>query len=265
MSTSTAPIRTHAQEYWTVGYTTLRGVFSRAQVEAMRAECARLFSLFSEERDLHNYRLQFRAHTSGKAALDRIDPVLDISPLMQEWSQNPRILSAVAEIFEEPGLLFKDKVILKTPGTHGYRAHQDYTYWQELPAPPDAMLSALIAVDDSNSKNGELQFYPGLHHTHLRDPETPSNIFDPGAGLVPDGSLRDHRPVSLSLQAGDAVLFHPLAPHESDVNESAETRCSVYFSYSAKRYGHLYAEYYANYHRYLRKDRAGEGPLLHFR
>jgi 2-aminoethylphosphonate dioxygenase len=256
---------TAAEEYWSAGYTVIRGAFSPPEIAAGRRECARLFSLFDREGDLHNYRLQFRAHKSGKAALDRIDPVLDISPLLRELSQSPRILSVVAQVFGEPGLLFKDKVILKAPGTHGYRAHQDYTYWQELPAPADAMLSVVIAVDQSSASNGELQFYPGLHHAHMRDPETPSNIFDPGAGLVPEGSLTGHHAVSLDLQAGDAVVFHPLTPHKSDVNESAETRCSIYFSYSAQRYGDLYAGYYENYHRYLHKDRAAEGDLLHFR
>lgn len=254
-----------AQGYWADGYTVVRGQFSPAEVSEVQGECARLFSLFPDERDRHNYRLQFRAHESGTPILDRIDPVIDLSPRMKALTQDSRILSVVADVFGEPGLLFKDKVILKMPGTHGYRAHQDYTYWQELPAPPDGLLSVLIAVDTSGPDNGELQFFQGLHHEHMREPETPSDIFNPAAGLVPDGSLDGKTPVSLDLQAGDMVVFHSLTPHKSDVNRSSQTRCSIYLSYSASSYGDLYEPYYANYHRYLQKDRSAEGDLLHFR
>jgi 2-aminoethylphosphonate dioxygenase len=254
-----------AQEYSTNGYAIVRGMFSGAEVAAIQQECDRLFSLFSAERDRHNLRVQFRNHESGQPALDRIDPCADISPLLRDLGRDARIMAKVEEVLGQPGLLFKDKIILKGPGTHGYGLHQDYTYWQELPAPAESLLSVLFAVDSSSPENGGLQFFEGMHREHYRERETPSDIFNPKAGLVPGGTMAGRSAVSPVLAAGDIAIFHSLIPHQSGVNRSNSTRRSIYFSYNAAVYGDIYDTYLRNFYRYLRKDRAAEGDKLHVR
>ncbi len=254
-----------AQEYWRQGYVAVRGRFSREEVAAIQRECKRLFALFTDDRDRYNLRVQFRNHERGQAVLDRIDPIRDLSPLLGDLAQDARLREPVAEVLGGPGLLFKDKLILKGPGTHGYGVHQDYTNWQEVPVPPEALLSVLFAVDDSSAEKGGLEFFPGFHHAHYREHEKPSNIFDPQAGLVPAAVLEGHTSVSCELEAGDLVLFHSLTPHQSGINHSRETRCSIYYSYSEASYGDVYETYYRNFYGYLRKDRAADGDLLHVR
>lgn len=254
-----------AVEYWAKGYTVVPGLFSDREVAAIQTECERLFSLFSAEQDRHNIRVQFRNHESGTPVLDRVDPFSDISPLLRDLGRDPRILAAVADALGEPGHLFKDKIIRKAPGTHGYGVHQDYTNWQEVPAPAQSLLSVLFAVDSSSPEKGGLEFFDGMHRRHYRDRETPSDIFNPKAGLVPDEVMAGRVAVSPTLAAGDIVLFHSLTPHQSGVNRSDQTRRSIYFSYNAASYGNIYDTYYRNFYGYLRKDRAAEGDLLHIR
>ena len=110
-----------------------------------------------------------RSLLTGKV-LDRLDPIIDLSPLLKGLTEDPRLLDAVETAMGEPALLFKDKAIMKPPGAFGYGIHQDYSNWQELPVPPQFLLSALVALDSATAENGALKVYPGLHHQHLRPP-----------------------------------------------------------------------------------------------
>jgi hypothetical protein len=73
-----------------------------------------------------------------------------------------------------------------------------------------------------------------------------------GRLLTPPGETADPDPrdVDVSrdrvveLDPGDALALHPLLPHRSDYNRSAEPRRIVFFTYSAARYGDLRAAYY---------------------
>lgn len=262
---SAALSATQVAEYHGKGYIALKGAFSSSEVSAIQAECDRLFSLHTEDKDKHNLRVQFRQSASGRAVLDRIDPFIDISPVLRDLGNDPRIVDAVSAIFGEQASLFKDKMILKRPGTHGYGVHQDYTNWQEVPPPAELLISVLVSVDDSSRENGALELFPGMHQNHYREREVPSDIFNPKAGLVPDEVMAGRPSELIDLKAGDLVFFHSLTPHQSGVNTSNQTRRAIYFSYAPARFGDVYSTYYKNFYSYLRKDRAAEGDRLFFR
>ena len=71
--------------------------------------------------------------------------MIDQSAVFAEFAQDPRIHVPLREILNDRALLVKDRLIFKAPGAHGYGAHQDYTGWLELPAPAEAMVSAVVA------------------------------------------------------------------------------------------------------------------------
>ncbi len=187
--------------------------------------------------------------------MDRLDPVIDISPPLKELTADPRIIAAVSAAIGEPALLFKDKAIMKPPGAYGYSVHQDFTNWQELPVPPELLISALVAIDSGVAENGGLELYPGLHHQHLGPMEKPSDIFNPNAGLVPEELLAGVQPELVEVEPGDLVLFSSLAPHFSGPNRSEQKRRTLFLSYNAARYGDVYDLYYENFYGYLKKDR----------
>lgn len=128
------------REYWTRGYIRLAGLFTPAEIAAWSAECDRL--LRSDIVFPENVRTPFRMN-SGDCP-ERIDPVVDISPVFAALASDPRITTVIEAIFHDKALLFKDKLIFKAPGTKGYTPHQDQAWWQLCPGrrysfglPPD--------------------------------------------------------------------------------------------------------------------------------
>jgi 2-aminoethylphosphonate dioxygenase len=229
----------------------------------MRQECGRLLHMFNDA-DESNLRAGVRNSKVGGSVVDRFDPVIDVSPHFAAIAADPRIVEPASELFGDRALIFKDKLIFKRPGTHGYKAHQDYTYWHELGCPPEFMLSVLLAIDDSHAENGALAIYPGLHRRHFGALDRPDDIFNPERGLCSAADLAGVEPYVISLRAGDVLLFHSLAPHESGINNGTASRRSLFLTYSAAKYGDLYADYYRKFHSYLKKDRQSH-PQVHFK
>jgi ectoine hydroxylase-related dioxygenase (phytanoyl-CoA dioxygenase family) len=250
--------------YHQTGYLHIKGLFNSDVVEQFASECVRLEQAYPEI-DETNLRAQSRLNTEGKTVFDRFDPIKDISSIFAQSASDPTLVSAIGQLFSDQALLFKDKLIFKRPGTHGYRIHQDYTYWCELPCPPEALLSVLIAIDASSAENGALEIYPGAHHEHIGPSEKPHDIFNPNSGLLSEDQMKDIEPCLLPLNPGDALIFHSLAPHRSGINHGTTSRRSLYYSYNAGKYGDLYDIYYKNFHGYLRSDRASHAGNLHFR
>lgn len=242
------------QEYQTRGYVKLPRLFDRAEMDAIRLEFDRLFD---DPEILHadSLRSASRQSLTSGTVLDRLDPVIDLSPILRELTQDARIVDAVSAAIGEPAVLFKDKAIMKPPGAFGYSVHQDFTNWQELPVPPQLLVTALMALDAATAENGALQLYPGLHHHHLRPAEKPSDIFNPQSGLVPAEALAGVEPELIETEPGDLVLFSSLAPHFSGPNRSDQKRRTLFLSYNAASYGDVYGRYYENFYSYLRKDR----------
>lgn len=241
--------------YRTRGYVKLPGVFSSQEMDIVRDDFDRLFNDPEVLRE-DSLRATSRPSTiTGGTVLDRLDPVIDLSPVIKQLAEDRRIVDAVGAAFGEPALLFKDKAIMKPPGAHGYKLHQDYTNWQELPVPPQLLISVLVAIDSAGPDNGGFQAYPGLHQRHLRPPEKPSDIFEIDAGLLDEAVLGGVQPELMELQPGDLVLFSSLTPHRSGPNQSQRRRRTLFLSYSAARYGDIYEHYYRNFYGYLAKDR----------
>lgn len=237
------------------GYAVLPSVVLQSELEIFRGEAERLRT-DKQLMDQRNLRAATRSNLTGEEQIvDRLDPILDLSPKFAALAQDPRILSPVEAVFGEPALLMKDKLIYKFPGAFGYGCHQDYTSWLELPAPPEAMLSVLVALDASNCDNGAIELFPGMHHEYYLERIPPRRLLDPAFGLVPESILAGRKPVMLELQAGDLLVFSSLAPHQSGPNRTDDFRRHVYFTYSAACYGDLYAEHYERLQSYLRADR----------
>jgi ectoine hydroxylase-related dioxygenase (phytanoyl-CoA dioxygenase family) len=251
-------------EYHEKGYVALRNLFSPEETDALKAECDRLWAKYGDHASEENLRVQMRAHTNGRKVLDRFDPVSDLSAQMKSILTDRRILGAVSQVFQDEPLPFKDKLIFKTPGTHGYDVHQDYTFWLELPAPPEALLTVLVPVDVADADNGATEFYPGMHHQHLRPNETPHDVFDPNQGLTPKVLLEGRTPEVVRIVPGDILIFNSLVPHQSGVNRSGRSRRLMFISYVAGSYGDLRGIHYNHLHRYLSSDRGKDGMQVKF-
>lgn len=231
--------------YRSDGFLVLRSFFPPSDVAELAAECDRLQALPGM---FHPDNLRTGVLNSDRPP-DRLDPVIDLSPALRRLAMSPRVLSVVGQLLGDDPVLFKDKVIFKPAGSRGYAAHQDYAYWHWLPAPPDALLTVLVAIDPATAENGAVEFFPGLHGHLLTADGFPADVGE--EQLVTAGQLALTRP-------GDVVVFHSLTPHGSGTNHTSSVRRQLYLSYAAGTYGDLYRPYYDRLHESLRKAMPGE-------
>lgn len=201
------------RQYRREGYVVLRELFSLEETDSWRREAMRL---------------------QAGQELDRLDPVIDVSPVYAALARDERVVSAAALLLQDAALLMTDWVLFKAPGAPGGRVHQDYTAWRELPVPADGLLTVTLAIDPAGATNGGVEFYPALHHAHFQERRRPM-------GAVPEEALCGIEPLVFDLKPGDAVLFHSLTPHRGGANRTADYRRALYFTYSAARYGDQYA------------------------
>src|SRR5262245_17160012 len=103
-------------DYDEAGFLIVRGVFAPAEMALVSLEADRL----RERADLihtNNLRCRWQNQAAGSECLfETFDPVIDLSPLIAALARDRRLLDIVADLYGEPGHLFKDKLIYKPPG-----------------------------------------------------------------------------------------------------------------------------------------------------
>ena len=221
------------------GFLLLSKIFSESELEPMRDECERLMAEPGEGKGIPE--IQPRATIVGGVVHDRFDPVIDESVLFEKVAGDDRVQAPLRSLFGEDVSLLKDKLICKPPGAMGYGMHQDFAYWDYLPVTPDAVCSALVAIDAASADNGALQVVPNLHQNRLAaPPEDPRDV---------DESQIDLSHIRLvEMQAGDVLYFHSLTPHRSGPNTSDCARRSLFLTFNAVRCGNVYDEYQRRRH-----------------
>lgn len=227
------------------GYAVLRGLFTEDEVAQWQQESDRLLGL-SDIIQEENLRVGFRTRSDGERYVEKIDPLVDISPVFQALAKDERILSALRAIYNDEPVLFKDKLIFKMPGVTGYTMHQDASWWQGFPI--ESLISVMVAIDGADRENGGLELFWGYHDRFLSTPGELRNLNAEETALIDEarGELVETNP-------GDIILFHSLAPHRSGQNLSNRWRRQLYLTYNAAEHGDLYAAHYKHYHEYVQR------------
>jgi ectoine hydroxylase-related dioxygenase (phytanoyl-CoA dioxygenase family) len=227
-----------AREYQQRGYIKLSGLFSADEIAGWQAECDRLQKL-----DLVNPKNKRTPFKNPEIPYpEKIDPVVDISPLFSELIKDERLLSVVQAIFNDVPLLFKDKLIYKLPGMNGYSMHQDWAHgWQHL-APAQDILSVSFQIDGADAANGCIELFEGYHEKLLVTPGEERGFNEAEKALIDPA-----RGEKMETKAGDILIFSSLTPHQSGKNLANYPRRSLYLTYNAKRDGDLREVYYDHY------------------
>lgn len=228
-----------ARDYHQRGYVKLSGFFQPEEVAAWQAECERLQKL--DIVNPNNKRTPFRIPEIPYP--EKIDPVVDISPLFDALTRDERVQRVLHAIFNDEALLFKDKIIYKLPGMNGYGMHQDWAWgWQHL-APADDLLSVSFQIDGADAANGCIELFDGYHNKLMTTPGEERGFYDAEVEKLIDPA----RGTKMETQAGDVLIFHSLTPHRSGKNLAGYSRRSLYLTYNAARSGNLRKEYYRHY------------------
>lgn len=234
------------------GYVIIRKLFRPEEMEALSEETWKL----TYQRDLidkRNLRCRFQqTHDGAECLWETFDPVIDISPLCEEFAFDVRLFNVLHDLYGEPARLFKDKLIFKQPGTKGYELHQDWISW---PGFPRSFLTVLVPIDPAHEENGCTEVFPGYHQNGSL------SAADGKYHQLPPETVNLAAGVKLVLDPGDVAIFDGFTPHRSAPNRSDKWRRQLYLSYNAISDGGDQREsHYAQFREYL-KQRYAEYDL----
>lgn len=178
----------------------------------------------------HSKVLELEPETAdGQAVARRIFNPFDLHEEFQMMATDAELLNCVEAIIGSNFSLQHSKVNMK-PARVGSAVewHQDMAYF---PHTNDDLITLLIYLDEASVENGCLQVLP-RHHTHYFDHALPDGTF---AGMITEDLDDGHfgRPVPLDAPAGSVIFMHPVTPHSSLPNRSAQPRRTLIFEYRA--------------------------------
>jgi len=259
MSTDVAAValdETQISSYRTDGFLVVRQVFSPDIVAALDAEANRLHQR-TDLIDQDNIRCRWQNDAdTGACRFDCFDPVIDLTSRCASIARDPRLLDIVAALYGEPACLFKDKLIFKSPGTSGYKLHQDYISW---PSFPTSFLTVLVAIDSAGRESGATEVFAGYHQRGCLSPR------DGQYHQLADDSVDPATGVMLELEPGDIGIFSGFTPHRSGPNRSSHWRRLLYLSYNAlSDGGERRDQHYVEFSRWLQERYAEYGKTATF-
>lgn len=151
----------------------------------------------------------------------------EVDPYFGDLSTNhPRIQTILRQLLGSIPTLFQDMALIKPPKIGTIKPwHQDNAYFSMLPL--DAVIGVWIALDDATIENGCMHVIPGGHaagakrHFHGRDCEIVSSQIDEAKALP------------IEIQAGGALFFYGMLPHQTPPNHSSDRRRALQWHYHA--------------------------------
>ena len=148
---------------------------------------------------------------------DRFDP------LFAGFLETPQLLDCMEDIVGPDILTFLLMLIYKPPGVgealHPF--HQDAFYFPF--GPHDLCVAAWLPLDDADAENGGLTVMPGSHHGPVMGHHVPDGVQNFGNFSIED-QRHENEPITLSVKAGDLVLFHSRTWHKTEGNPSGRMR-----------------------------------------
>lgn len=136
---------------------------------------------------------------------------------------NPAFTVPASQLIEGPVRFWHDQLFCKPPGHGGVVAwHQDYSYWTRTQ--PMTHLTCFIALDDTDTDNGCLNYVPGSHYWPLLPVTGLANDMDAIQTVLTDEQKAAFRVVPARLKKGYASFHHPLTVHGSYGNTSPRPR-----------------------------------------
>jgi len=148
---------------------------------------------------------------------------------------DPRILDLVEDLIGRDFYQWSSQVLCKQPFERLYVPwHQDVGDWPLAPA--DGLLTAWLALDDTDEENGCMFYVPGSHrrgrleHIFERAPAR-----EDGAALFPlhMPDLPAGQAVPICLRRGEMSVHHAMLVHGSEGNCSPRRRFGFQIAYAA--------------------------------
>ena len=208
------------------GFLFLPELFSEAEINILKAELPKIFSMDREEIERDESSEEIR----GAFAMH------EYSTAFAALLRHPRLLEPAHQILGGDVYCHQYKIITKQAFGHlDFPWHQDFASWRAHDGMPEPKaMNYAVFLDDVNEFNGPIAFIPGSH----RQGEL-SSIPEALPGITPLYTMsvdtikalaEENGIVSPKGAAGSAVFFHSCMAHTSAPNISPWPRNIVYLT-----------------------------------
>jgi ectoine hydroxylase-related dioxygenase (phytanoyl-CoA dioxygenase family) len=171
--------------------------------------------------------------TDAGAVIARSEDFVDHSTVLRALIFDGVVMQVLEALFDEPAVLFKEKINYKQPGGGGFAPHQDATAYRFV----DHHISCMVPFDPATESSGCLWVAPGHQLGRLPTDER-GRIEESVAATL------DWRPAP--VDPGDLLFFDSYTPHHSDTNTTERPRRAAYLTYNAASAGDHRRRYYAD-------------------
>lgn len=214
-----------AGDYERGGVAVLPDALPAGLVAEVRDACDRAWAGGAADRANDETRRYRRRTVEGSDVADRLDPVVDLDPVLGALVGDARLTEAAAAVIGEPVQLLKSKLIRKGPGVDGYGPHQDGAYYRHAGVDAARCTSVLVPLDPFDAAAGPVEVVHASHGSLVP--------VVPGTEDPMPAALAGRRWDVLRLGPGDLGLLHPLALHRSAPNRTAGGRRILFLTYVA--------------------------------
>ncbi len=185
----------------------------------------------------------YEEDASANKFLCRIENFLPYHEELNNLILRQQVWDTLAQLMQEPAVLFKEKINFKFPNGKGFLPHQDAPAFSSFNQ--DYHITALIPVDHFTTENGCLQIVENSNQGMLK--------------TAADGTIDNEVAETLNWQAfpcklGDLLLFDSYLPHRSGDNLSNAPRRGIYLTFNKQSAGDHRDEYYALKRKHFPQD-----------
>ena len=168
----------------------------------------------------------------NRRVLSRIENFCPFHRGFDDLLRGEDVVGRISALFDEPAVLFKDKINFKESGGDGFKAHQDVQAgWSDYAS---LHITMLLSIDDATPENGCLEIAAGRHKEGLL-----GEMWKPMSDDVVDF-------VSCPTKSGDVIFFDSFVPHRSGPNLSPAGRRVLYVTYNRASEGDHRERYFAD-------------------
>ncbi|MFI9543945.1 phytanoyl-CoA dioxygenase family protein [Streptomyces sp. NPDC052016] len=240
-------------QYRRDGFTVVRGLFGRGEVQRLCAEFAALHA--SGPVPGH---FEPRPGTDPLHAYPRVMQPHEFHPPARRVLLDARLREVLETLLGEEVLAAQSMFYFKPPGARGQALHQDNFY---LRVEPGTCVAAWLACDVIDRENGGLEVVPGTHLMDLFCPEEADAELSFAREYVPPPAGLAAAPVDMA--PGDVLFFNGSLVHGSQPNRSPRFRRSFighYVGRSTARIGSYYRTMSMSGERVALPESEGGGP-----
>ena len=227
------------ETFYRDGFFVLKQGFSATEIACIDTWVKELSAL-PEEPGKHWVYHEKSLKGDGTDLISRIENIAPHHPGFAELGNT--LKAPVAQLLNEPCVLFKEKINFKMSGGDGFKPHQDSQAGWDAYA--DFFINALVSIDESTEENGCLEICAGHHNRGLFKSWEPLCEDDmDGMEFIP-----------CPTKPGDIVFFDCFTPHQSEPNMTETTRRIYFTTYNRASDGDHMAQYYIDKHKNFPPD-----------